>query len=201
MSIENYLAKYGLVITEGYIGLGQNNGPQEKELINIMNSFGNKKINIMEIGFNAGHSSDIFLKYNRDSNVTSFDLGEHNYIQKAKEYIDSKYPNRHLLIIGDSRISVPTFTKFNKDVKFDIIFIDGGHDYEIAKADFDNCLKLAHKDTIVILDDTMFEQINGPGFVWLDALRNNKVIELGKVNINGGDPNIGVSTTWGKYLL
>jgi hypothetical protein len=195
MSIENYLNSKGLTIAAGHVGL---NPHQFQKLIDLTS---NKKLNVMEIGFNAGHSAEIFLKNNPELTLTSFDIGEHDYVSAAKEYIDIHYPNRHSLIIGDSRITVPTFAKFHKHIKFDIIFIDGGHDFEIVNADFENCLQLAHKDTIVILDDTMYEFINGPGFVWLYALRDNKVQELGRIGINGQDPFKGVSMTWGKYKM
>jgi predicted O-methyltransferase YrrM len=110
----------------------------------------------MEIGFNAGHSAEIFLQNNKDLILTSFDLGIHNYVNTAKEYIDITYPNRHTLILGDSTKTIPIYLENNKDTKFDIIFIDGGHEYEIAKADMENCFHLAHKDTIIVLDDTIF---------------------------------------------
>ncbi len=42
----------------------------------------------MEFGFNAGHSSEVFLENNNSLLLTSFDLGEHNYVLSAKEYID-----------------------------------------------------------------------------------------------------------------
>ena len=75
----------------------------------------------MEIGFNAGHSAELFLKYT-SAHVTSFDLGDHPYVTHAKEYIDAYYPGRHSLILGDSTVTVPKCIG-----KYDIIFIDGGH--------------------------------------------------------------------------
>ena len=32
-------------------------------------------INILEIGFNGGHSSELFLQCNNNTNVVSFDIG------------------------------------------------------------------------------------------------------------------------------
>ena len=155
----------------------------------------------MEIGFNAGHSAEVFLKNNSTLTLTSFDLGSHNYVLAAKEYIDLTYPNRHTLIIGDSTITVPKYIKNNKNKKFDIIFIDGGHDYKIANTDLLNCMKLAHKDTIVALDDTMFTKkweqhyTIGPTKAWTEHLQENKIIEL-----NRKDYTNGLGMSWGKYI-
>jgi predicted O-methyltransferase YrrM len=85
---------------------------------------------------------------------------------------------------------------------FDLIFIDGGHDYNIANADLENCRKLANKDTIVILDDTIYtadweaEWTIGPTKTWVEHMENGTITEINRVEYQSG---IGMS--WGKYLF
>src|SRR4249919_131418 len=76
---------------------------------------------IGEIGFNAGLSSYTFLEANPEATVYSFDLGEHRYVQPAKEYIDREFPGRHHLILGDSLQTVPEFHRQHPELRFDVI--------------------------------------------------------------------------------
>jgi predicted O-methyltransferase YrrM len=159
-------------------------------------------VNVLEIGFNAGHSADTFLKNNSSLKLTSFDLGAYAYNNTAKQFIDSNYPERHTLIYGDSTITIPEFINKNPDARFDVIFIDGGHEYSIVKADMENCMQLSTKDTIVIVDDTIFtdEWVQhytiGPTKIWNEYLSDNKVVELGRLEFGPGRGMV-----WGKYTI
>jgi predicted O-methyltransferase YrrM len=146
---------------------------------------------VAEVGFNAGHSSYVFLASRADVRVTSFDLGEHQYIDLAKSVIDNAFPGRHDLVTGDSRLTVPAYAEAGSDGRFDLIYIDGGHDVEVARADIDNCRMLATDRTIVVMDD--LERHNpwgtGPVRAWLDAQHDGVIRQ--DVLIDGGFPVIG----------
>lgn len=185
MNITRFLNDRGFSSFEGNC---QTCPPQVHDLLHITR--GAKQI--MEIGFNAGHSSEIFLKYT-SAHVTSFDLGDHPYVAHAKEYIDVYYPGRHSLILGDSTVTVPQYNG-----TFDVIFIDGGHDYAVALADLQNCRRLAHPGTIVIMDDTMYTPAwvhpytVGPTQVWVES----DMMEMGRRDYTNGK-----GMSWGKYKL
>lgn len=127
---------------------------------------------VVEIGFNAGHSAYLFLATRPDVRMVSFDLGDHDYIDIVKEIIDRRFPGRHQLIKGDSRESVPAFQHSNPDRRFDLIYIDGGHDYAVARADLDNCARFSTPRSLVIMDDLEPHREYGVGPVkaWKEVL-------------------------------
>ena len=119
--------------------------------------------NILEIGFNTGVSSAYFLSARDDIHVISVDIGIHKYVNDCKRLIDKQFPGRHKLIIGDSRTILPEFIKLGADMKVDLIFIDGDHLEPMPLIDARNCLALADKETVLVMDDTNL--LNGWGGV------------------------------------
>ncbi len=132
---------------------------------------------VVEIGFNAGHSSYLFLATRPDIRVVSFDLGEHEYVDLAKQIIDATFPGRHELIKGDSRLTVPAFADQHPGRRFDLVFIDGGHDYEVARADIENCQRLSSPQSLVLMDDLDpgEEWGIGPIRAWREAQEEGRV--------------------------
>ena len=113
---------------------------------------------ILEIGFNAGSSAAYFLSSRDDIKVISVDIGVHSYVNDCKRLIDIHFPGRHTLLIGDSKVVIPLFSKETKIVP-DLIFIDGDHAEPTPLIDVRNCLKMAGQNTILVMDDTNL--ING----------------------------------------
>ena len=149
---------------------------------------------VIETGFNAGHSATVFLE-NTDKNVISFDiLEEGNIAYVAKEYIDMTYPNRHTLVVGDSKETVPEF-EFENGIC--AIFIDGDHSYEGAKADIVNCLDKAGKGTLIIVDDVVRVgfPIPGPVKAWDESLLELDILYAGQI-----DYTLWKGMAWGYFI-
>lgn len=191
-TLESYYRDNGITITEGY-------SKQIEEQVKFLSEISSHESinNILEIGFNGGHSSEIFLSSNKNAKVVSFDINMHHYVMKGKEFIDKNYPGRHTLITGDSTKTIP---QYETDIKFDIIFIDGGHDFEIASKDVKNCKRFAKDNTILIVDDIVRNKNlichwnQGPNKSWEIAIENGNVAELGQEDYERGR-----GQAWGLY--
>lgn len=146
MNLNEYLAKNGFeFLKDGY-------SCSRQYVIMDKHIDWSKVKTVLEVGFNVGHSSEFFLSHDSVT-VTSFEVSRDNTTLVGKRYIDEKYPKRHEIIYGDSTVTVPKF----ETRKFDLIFIDGGHEIEVARADIANCMRFARPDTILIMDDVVYE--------------------------------------------
>lgn len=194
-NLKEHFKKHNIIPTEGY---SQEVPSQAAFLKTVVCSPFVKRV--MEIGFNGGHSAELFLSSNPAINLVSFDICEHDYLKHGKQFIDKVYPDRHTLIIGNSLYSVPEYSKTEKP--FDVIFIDGGHDYPVAYGDIINCKNLAHSDTLVIMDDTvknknwLMHWNHGPNRAWADCISNKVIQEIGSEDCEPGRGH-----SWGRYLF
>lgn len=132
-----------------------------------------------EVGFNAGFSSYSFLAADPDIRIISFDIGGHSYVKIAKRYIDKKFPERHTLVYGDSKITVPKFKKDNPEIYFDLVFIDGSHKYEDVKSDILNLKQLSTEKTLIIVDDLTpwLRWGKGPARAWREAVESKLIVQ------------------------
>ncbi len=192
MNLNAFLKENNITNIEG------NTGQVFKQINILKNLCSNPNIkNILEIGFNAGHSSEIFLSNNPECKVVSFDLGNHDYTILCKKFIDEKYPGRHTLILGSSNYSLK---RYLTSIKFDLIFIDGGHQYEIAYNDIIDCRNFATIDTLLIMDDVVYSRKNrmnhniGPCRAWNKAIEDKIIVEDRKLEFRRGR-----GMTIGKY--
>ena len=195
----------------GIIWYGGNEGhtQQVKRETDFLEKQSRSKTKILEIGFNGGHSSETFLNSNSSLTVDSIDIGYHHYVNFGKYYLKKRFTKRFNLHIGESRKVLPDLLK--KELIFDLIFIDGSHEYKDVITDLEICSKLSDKDTLVILDDVYYEKDKdglssvdnhnlGPTKAWNEFKLKNLVIEDGYIEFETENTNKR-SIVYGKFTF
>lgn len=126
---------------------------------------------VAEIGFNVGFSSIALLESAPDTTVVSFELDNRRGVELAKEFVDDLYPGRHELVIGNSVETVPAYAEQHGGT-FDLAFVDGGHEYEVASSDIRSACLLLRPGGIVVVDDlTPWHPWGaGPSEAWQEAI-------------------------------
>lgn len=130
-----------------------------KNICNLALQLGQKNNNVLEIGFNSGFSTLLFLLSNPDIKMTCVDLGDHKYTIPCYNILKKDFGDRISLIIGNSVQVLPSLIFANKE-KYDLIHIDGGHSGYIALNDMINSYYLSKNETIIIMDDYDFPQLH-----------------------------------------
>ena len=138
--------------------------------------------NVCEIGFNLGHSAFLWIAGNQKTMLYSFDIVVHKYVRGMVAHFKAEYQDRFNIIYGDSTVTVPAFLKQKPYIKCDVLVVDGGHDYWLAKADLENMRHLANPErNIVIFDDFPSKDGNFNevlGKAWAEMKAEGKIKEL-----------------------
>ena len=132
-----------------------------------------KKIKIkryLEIGFSHGFANTIFNKFFNFELIVAVDkFGAH--INGTSLVPNLRFKNL-ILICNDSQ-SKFTIENLKKFEKFDLIFIDGDHDYKTVKNDFNNYKNLINKKNgLIVMHDIKLEKSGSKKF-W-DEIKSNK---------------------------
>ena len=124
--------------------VGTYTGYHSLEMINASISVGNDKNDIHYYGF------DLFESYTPDESVG--DTKVPPSLEEVKSKLEVSDVNIHLYK-GDTRETIPEFTKSHSDLKMDFIYIDGGHSFENIETDWNNVQPLINARTTIIFDD------------------------------------------------
>ncbi|MEU7531008.1 class I SAM-dependent methyltransferase [Saccharothrix sp. NPDC042600] len=165
----------GAPITEGFASLAE-----VEYLADLARTAGARTV--AEIGFNIGFSAIAFLESSPEARVVSFELDQRRSVALAKEFVDVRYPGRHELVVGDSTATVPAYG----GARPDLVFVDGGHTFEIAYADLVNARRLARPGALVVVDDVIpwYPWGVGPHRAWTAAVEEG-LVEPVELHVDG----------------
>ena len=118
--------------------------------------FSSANQNIVEIGFNAGHSALLALTVNHNLKYTAIDIGHHNYVNPCFEFLKEKFNDRIDIVIGNSKEVVPNLFNLRPELdgKVDGWVVDGAHAQEDATIDIENIFVLSKNNDRLLFDDT-----------------------------------------------
>ena len=187
LPLSKYIETQGIKLRQGHICQIQKH--ETAIIASIHNA--NTISNILEIGFLAGHSADMFLKINDTVKVTSIDMCAFQSVQCGKKYIDQHYPARHTLVRGESSEILPSFIQSTTE-KFDIILIDGSYEEKTVLSDIILCRAIATENTLLIINNVLKNNNwikywnKGPTQVYNDLVRDKKLKPIKNIDIDIG---------------
>ena len=104
--------------------------------------------NVCEVGFNAGHSTAIWLSSNPAARTFTFDIGTLDYTPRAMRTMQRLFGERFNVFVGPSELTVPLEapqilrqmqkTKLAASAWCDLLHVDGDHDTMPTYNDFFN---------------------------------------------------------------
>jgi hypothetical protein len=111
---------------------------------------------LCEIGFNAGHSSSVWLEDTAVEEAHLFDMFDHTYSAGMRDLVASVFPGKAHFHAGNSIETVAEFArrvKAGEQRRCDLWYIDGGHTGRTPKIDLKHALQASHNGTIMLFDD------------------------------------------------
>lgn len=129
---------------------------------------------ILEIGFNMGWSSSLWLELVPESSVFSCDISNKHETLSAAEFLTNKYKNELRFIYFNRN---EDFFDKKDEYYYDLIFIDGSHEFKDVIEDINLALEL--KIPYISFDDFLpeFGQVQDAIVTFGDKLE--------QINVNG----------------
>tara|TARA_A100001015_G_scaffold316774_1_gene431954 strand:- start:9873 stop:10544 length:672 start_codon:yes stop_codon:yes gene_type:complete len=107
--------------------------------------------NFLEIGFATGINNTILNKFFKFNKIVAVDIIDTAGTNTKNFYANLRFKNLSL-ICGNST-DKNTINNVGLLGKYDLIFIDGGHDYNTVKKDFKNYKEFLNSSGLIVLHD------------------------------------------------
>ena len=133
-----------------------------------------KMKSFLEFGFANGVTNTILSKTIKFDKIVAVDIIAPQGISKDMFFANLRFKNITLLC-GNSKSH---YIKNNVTQlgKYDLIFIDGGHEYDTVRSDYELSLKLISKKGLIVIHDigASTNVFNGPQKLWKEIKSKNK---------------------------
>jgi len=132
--------------------------------------------NILEVGTHKGHTGAELIRHSKNTNVNYYGVdvflsGWSDIVEREEQSIKpddidtvrnflSAYSINVYLYEGRSNDVLPVLKE--KNLNFDLIWIDGGHSYETVKNDFVHSIDMLSDDGVIFFDDYTEEKSYPP---------------------------------------
>jgi len=133
------------------------------------NEFRFKKF--LEIGFHAGFTNTILKKIFNFQEIVAIDIID-GPVNGSAFRANLRFKN--LTLICNDSTSQYSIDNARKLGPFDLIFIDGNHDYEIAKKDFENYKEMISDNGVIALHDIKSKVHEGIPRLWNEITSKNE---------------------------
>lgn len=133
-----------------------------------------KKIrNFLEIGFNAGKANTILNKFFNFEQIVAVD----NFsADTSSTDLMANLRRKNLALICGNSDKKSTLRIIEKFQPFDLIFVDGSHEYEAVKKDLGNYCKMLSDDGVLAAHDIHSSEYGGVNKAWNEFKRQNNFI-------------------------
>jgi len=145
--------------------------------------------NILKVGFDDGYHALLLLLSNKDSKICCFDICKHSYTKKCFEYLSQQFPSRIELYEGNSNDTLLEYYNNNNTKKFDLIYINGCHNIDVANIDYFHTKMMVVKNTIVVFDNANYQDLQT---LWNGYIRDNHMKEIIINKITKNKHSIGI---------
>ena len=161
-----------------YDGLGTHSLQNPEELVwaikKVQEIIKNKKFknkNFLEFGYAHGFTNTILHKCFNFDKIVSVDNISTEGQSRDSFFANLRFKNIVLLCeIQDQNL----LKQISLNGKYDLVFIDGGHDYKVVKNDFEIAKKI-FQNAIIIFHDIDASSCDGPRKLWKLILKNKNI--------------------------
>ncbi len=138
--------------------------------------------NYMEIGVRRGRSMTMMASQSPGANFYGFDMWIEDYCDSPNpgpEFVKEElskvgYQGKIEFINGDSKKTVPSFFKKNKNLFFDVITVDGDHSIGGAKIDLNNVIGRLKIGGVLVFDDISSQEHAYLNRLWDKQIKSRK---------------------------